>query len=242
MVGLNHTKKQKMTAATRKKEWLQLYAKSEMKPLFEEMLETVKEESDKYYDLVGLSQRYNEVNNVKNSGRISFEAAEIATNKIGSALREFIREIEVADFKEGTIEKTELITNPILVLTTNTTEQKYLAAFFKETDFANVQVHLMDDPPAILGYDLLIFDNRDLAECPKDFLLGKLKDTEQALILERIAFMDTMKAKTTCFFIHFGEFLYWVKDNRELFHAANSKFSLFARTKEMLSFINTYRV
>ena len=231
-----------MTITTRKKEWLSLCAQSKIKQLLKEMLQALNVESEQYTVLIALSQRYNAVKNKKMLGEISVPEEEVAMNKIGAALTGFIQEIEAEDLEESDIKPTKLIANPILVLTTNKTEQKYLAAFFKETDFAKVEVHLMDNPPAILGYDLIIFDNRDLAECPKDFLLANLKAAEQALILERIAFMDALKAKTTCFFIHFGEFLYWVKDNRELVHAANSKFSLFARTKEMLSFINTYRV
>ena len=186
-----------MTITTRKKEWLSLCAQSKIKQLLKEMLQALNVESEQYTVLIALSQRYNAVKNKKMLGEISVPEEEVAMNKIGAALTGFIQEIEAEDLEESDIKPTKLIANPILVLTTNKTEQKYLAAFFKETDFAKVEVHLMDNPPAILGYDLIIFDNRDLAECPKDFLLANLKAAEQALILERIAFMDALKAKTT---------------------------------------------
>ena len=164
-------------------------------------------------------------------------------NKLGNALLGFIQELTEADVRQQETAKKQGIKNPILVLTATVEAQTYLSAFFQETNFTNVVVQLQANAPtAIIGYDLVIFDNRDLAECPKSFLLNKLALPEQTAILERIALMDTLKANTTCLFIHFGEFLYWVSENRERVHAANSKFSLFARSKEMIDFINTYRV
>lgn len=106
--------------------------------------------------------------------------------------------------------------------------------FYHPVDWTAVDLH---------PYTLVIFDNQDLAECPKDFLLAKLSQEEQALILARIEEMETyLSMYEDKFILHFGDFLYWINQTRDRVHPANSKFSLYARTMEALDFIQAFQV
>lgn len=232
-----------MTITKRKKNWQQRYANNELKALIRDLGAALLPDGKAYSIYLNLARQFNEIQDELMAGTLSFAEAKQEKSKVGKLLLSFIGDLTGAEIGQVQAVKRTEVDNPILVLTPKAEAQTYLRTFFQETDFANVTVQLQRDAPdSVDGYDLVIFDNRDLAECPKFFLLDKLTATEKAAILERIALMDILKADTTCFFIHFGAFLYWVSENREQAHAANSKFSLFARCKEMIEFIDTYRV
>ncbi|MEO0581602.1 MAG: hypothetical protein AAF135_05220 [Bacteroidota bacterium] len=106
--------------------------------------------------------------------------------------------------------------------------------FYHPVDWTAVDLH---------PYTLVIFDNQDLAECPKEHMLAKLSQEEQELILARIEEMETyLSMYEDKFILHFGDFLYWINQTRDRVHPANSKFSLYARTMEALDFIQAFQV
>ncbi|MEL6626946.1 MAG: hypothetical protein AAFQ83_21910 [Bacteroidota bacterium] len=93
------------------------------------------------------------------------------------------------------------------------------------------------------SYTLVIFDNQDLAVCPRQDDWKRLEKPEQNQILRRIEEMETYLAMyEDKFIIHYGHFLYWVNGNRSRVHSANSKFALYGRTMEALDFIRAFQV
>lgn len=54
--------------------------------------------------------------------------------------------------------------------------------------------------------------------------------------------MQSVVDRSKVFLIHYGNYLNWVNEHRDRVNAANSKFTLYARIYEVLSFIQTYRI
>ena len=91
-------------------------------------------------------------------------------------------------------------------------------------------------------FDLVIFDNRDIPPCFSKNKLEELDNEIKSLVLQRIEIMESVVKNSSKFIIHYGDFFYWINLNRERIQAANSQFSLYARTKEVIEFVNTYRI
>lgn len=111
--------------------------------------------------------------------------------------------------------------------------------FFKQLNFTNVAVYLIDvfESTEYAKYDLVVFDNRDLP-----FESDKLEKPAKAKIKQRTAKMDVVVKASSKFIIHYGNRLNWVNDNRDRVQAANFQFSLYARIKEMLDFMDAYLI
>lgn len=233
-----------MTFEQKKKELLAYVAKNKWALLIKSLKESVKPELDRsaYLGLLNISRRYNQLMDAKMTGILEYSQEVIEQNKISNAVVHLIKNLEPVDLLLTEAFAESKVENKLLVLTNSSAAKESLRDFFEATNFAEVKIVLYDTIPTLANYDLIIFDNRDLVNCPHPSVLDKLKPTDRQAILDRVVLMDDLKTKTTCFFIHFGEFLYWVAANRARVHAANSTFSLFARTKEMTDFINTYRV
>ncbi len=81
---------------------------------------------------------------------------------------------------------------------------------------------------------VVIFDNTDLPDCPTI-------NGANELIKKRVKLMEAFMEKSPYTFVHYGERIYWLNDKkiRTRFQAANSRFALYARVKEVLDFLTT---
>jgi len=240
-----------MELKTLKEELQDLIEDNKVKAAFSFLKQELNRDSDEYDVFVTISSRFNKLHDKIRTDTIDEDKANTQSNKILTSLLEFIKELEKHDIH--TIEKLSTVStdssthkkvnNHIVVLIQNENPNK-IQNFFNQLNFTNVQAKTIDNLEQINfnEFDLVIFDNRDLPTCFKEHNLQQLDDEKQSKILKRIEQMEYVIDTYSKFIIHYGDFLYWINDNRETVQPANSQFTLYARTTEVLEFIYTYRV
>jgi len=197
--------------------------------------------SRKYHELVLLLSRYNSCYTDRYAGLKKYKKILQDLRSINNDLLDFVDTLEDSDLETNSKVNYNIIENPILVMT-NEEDVDELKSFFTQLNFMNVKVCPYGEQVEIDPYDIIVYDNQDLEICKKEDELIGLKEEQKKLIQERILLMNNVVKYSNKFIIHFGGMFYWVGRNRKRVHAANSQFSLYARTKELVDFINTYRV
>lgn len=236
-------KVRKMELKILKEKIQDLFEANKIKRSLSLLKQELSRESEKYSDYISIRRRFNEVQDDKMADTIDFSTANTALNKIGQALLNFINTLEEVDLETKKQFLHQEISNSILVFTEYESPEK-LKDFFNQLNFKDVSVYRTIDFEEVRynEFDLIIFDNRDLPTCYSKKDVEKLDPEIQKQIHDRIAQMDLIIKESSKFLIHYGNILYWINSNRERVQAANSKFSLYARTKEVIEFINTYRI
>lgn len=206
---------------------------------------SLNDECDYLPALVLLSSEYNRIADrvLLNIG--NYEDTEREFNSLNYRLLQFIEKLSDEDLKDQLESQSSGRTNTILIFTFTGKAREEMSTFFRPLDFEDVTIELVKDydPKWNETADLTIWDNRDLAYCPERESMDKLKEIKRALILERLPFLkDCLREYPSPHFIHFGEPFFLVNENRNCVNAANSFYSLFARIRETLDYINTYRV
>ncbi|MFK8101966.1 MAG: hypothetical protein AB8G15_05570 [Saprospiraceae bacterium] len=226
-----------------KEELHDLYEDNKIKECFFLLKAELKRAGNSYATFISIKRRFNALLDQKVNDTIDFNTRTTETNKIGKSLLDFIETLKEVDLATEYQSTHAEIENSIAVFTAQD-RMKKVQDFFKLLNFKNVSViHTKDfSNTALDSFDLVIFDNRDLPACFSKKILESLDLEKKEQILNRIKKMNDVINGSAKFIIHYGEFLYWINSNRERVQAANSKFSLYARTKEVIEFINTYRV
>ena len=231
-----------MSSHTIKEKLLNLFKNDKTKQIFSILDETLLSESGLYQEYINLRRRYNQLKDLSMSGTLDFSDYLQESNRLGQVLLQLINDLESGDLIELKKEIDPAIYNPILVVTDSIDAKNFLDKFFKETNFRQVEVILDKDPIPSAQFDLMIFDNRSLRACPSLKALSEMDLESKIRIEHRINLMESYMKQKSGFLIHFGEYFFWINQNRERIHAANSQFSLFARTKEVIEFMKAYRV
>lgn len=129
------------------------------------------------------------------------------------------------------------VTDTILLVGNTKKEQGLLIRDLKKYQLGKIEIHPEGekfDPNK--EYDMTIFDNRHLS--PNFYPSEKdLKEAEQ----QRVQLMQDCINKGNLFLLHLGEKLDWIRDHRERVQGANSMFSLYARIKEALEYLEITR-
>ena len=196
---------------------------------------------DKHTQFLMLNHRYNRNKTVFFNDTLAYDKYCQEDNKIVQALMHLVGSITESDLKTEVTFQHKAITNPILVICSSETSQNYMQEFFNLLNFKKAKVIVSSRLEDVTDFDLVIFDNRALKDCPASGVLESLSQPEKERIQARVNLMSSYLSDTDKFLVHFGERLYWINDNRERVYAANSKFALHARVGEMLDFINSYR-
>lgn len=124
-------------------------------------------------------------------------------------------------------------TTRILVISPDDDSRAYMEDFFDHTTFPKPDFVVGKFAPAD-KYDFLIFDCRTMPLYKvNDFMELPEKDQSHFFLLDRYI-RDTSK-----YILFFGRFYHNL--NFERCPAANSKFSLYARIKELMDFIENYK-
>lgn len=225
-----------------------LYEENKIKDLFFLLKKELSRSEANYTNFISIKRSYQVIQDRKMADIVDFETANIETNKILKRLLIFINKLSVNDLQtDGKQANTEVshyeVSNKILVLTTEA-EMAAVQDFFNSLNFTNITVKPVTAVHSMSmfdTFDLIVFDNRDLKPCFKEVHLKEMSIENRLRILDRVEKLNSVIKETTKFIIHYGEQLYWINSNRGRVQAANSKFSLYARTKEVIEFVNTYR-
>ena len=133
------------------------------------------------------------------------------------------------------------ISTPILTLTKQKEQFNELDDLFKKFAFTKVEIAFWDDIPPLHSYSIIVFDNTDLMDEDSAEKQAPLRHKQRRLRIERETMMNNLVRSTPSLFLHYGNQLSWVSLNRLRVHAANSKFALFARLKELVDFLDRIR-
>lgn len=198
--------------------------------------------------VINLSRTVNKINEDLNHGMATRDSLSAELGKVTYAFLHFIEDLELEDLETGALPEVESvdIQNPILVLCFKQADVTAMETFFSPLDFAELEVKLAlsYDPAWNQKYDITIWNNLDLAACPKKDTdtIDHLEANERELLYERLPVLEQcLESNPSPHFIHLGEPLFLVTENRNRIYAANSFYSLYARLKEMVDYINTYR-
>jgi len=197
--------------------------------------------------LLLIKQRYNDLQDQQMAGTISRQEYTLEKNAINRSILGLINELSEEDVKSQLVGNEVSIKNPILVICPNSDSKVFLDKLLSQINFTNRTLRLEEEVSTpVKGeehlHDLVIFDNRDLPAIRHSKALDDLSAEEQARAKRRVKLMEAFVKDTPYFIVHLGEHLYWINDNRDRVNAANSMISLYARTRETLDFINSYRV
>ncbi|MCB0650812.1 MAG: hypothetical protein KDC85_06015 [Saprospiraceae bacterium] len=231
-----------MNIDTLKRDLKNLFSENKIKTIIENLKEVLIRDSDLHSEFLQICRRYNEVYDRKMAALIEDTTANLELNKVGESILYLIDKMTQEDIKSVSKLSHQEITNPILLITNDPAKGQKLKAFLHQLNFTIVDIFTSAEDLENKTYDLAIIDNRHLAYCPNAKVLSEMEASKKQAIEERIKLMEQLIRDTSLFMIHFGEYFFWITDHRERIHAANSQFSLYGRTKEMLEFINTYRV
>lgn len=222
-----------------KDELLELHAENNLSKMFKILKPKFYSDSKARPLFRQLRRRYNKNFMDKIGGTIKRKKAELEENRIGSDLVDFVNALELSDLDPKVIYQHREITNPILVFTREE-DLDYLSTFFVQLNFSNVIVKDYSDQNYSLDkFDFVIFDNQDLPLCGNLKHFESLAEIDQLNINNRIEKMEEIIMESSKIIIHFGDFLFWISNKRDRVQPANSQFSLHARTKEVIDFINT---
>ena len=143
------------------------------------------------------------------------------------------------------IEEDELILDRkalnILVICQSEREVPFMKEYFQRFGYRNVQVEVKESYEKPFGYDLIVFDNRQVSHQggsdsePREIYF----ETLMKEYLENS--QKDLQDEFPPIFIHFGEYSKLLQSHRDKATAANSLFSLYARVKEVDEYLNTLR-
>lgn len=123
----------------------------------------------------------------------------------------------------------------ILVISRTEEDLTYMEDFFQHLDIMKTPVFEVNRFVPADKYDFIIFDAHSLPSASSMEAFVKLPDDIQA----HYFLLDRYLRDTTKYVVFFGK--YYHNLNQERCPSANSKFTLFARIRELIDFINHYK-
>jgi|GEM_PF-2027646 len=173
------------------------------------------------------------------AGHITFSQRIEYENALRHGLLELIERLRIEDFKEH-------IEIKILVISPDETAQADMRAYFAKLPL-NATIEVSSNNPSTTDYHLLVLDNRALPDLP---IIGrtekgemitnevvKLAGDDNLLLRNHFQWMKDTLSETSKYAVHLGEQNFLVNKYREKMHAANSKFALYARIREVLDYM-----
>lgn len=216
-------------------------SKAELQWTMDELGNRLADNSSYYDDYVLLSARF--YNNKRRDylGSSSREEVLQENTKICQALLEMINNLQVKDVKslpnEHDTRSDNQIHDKILIIckaNTEKTDKAEIEEYFQKLGFTGVKVestsHFIDPENS----KMVIFDNHSVKnpDAPETGV-----DIQHQRLLKQ--YLDKKY-----FILYYGENTTVLRnlEYRSIAHAANSKFALYSRVREMLDFINRYEV
>lgn len=224
-----------MDAEALKNQVNQFIEEDNLDDAFTILKENISQSSDLYDELLMLLNRNARLMKQGRKGTLSYVDLDLLNNNLINDVSSFLKELD--DSHLTIIPNkfpTKKIEDKILVFAPDENYKLDLEEYFKRLNFTNIHINLYENDIDPSDFVLIVFDNRDLP-----FSRG-LDEQQEKMIRARTDFMEKC-LRVNPFGLHFGHFLSWVSSNREYVNAANSSFTLFARIKEMLEFLDALK-
>lgn len=208
------------------------------------LINDVKQSSDFFNTLIVIESSARKLNLEKLKEKISMEDYGLRKRRLFYNLLETIDCLETSDLKyyEETEDQVSMDSN-VIVLCKNKAEKlemKALVAMFGLPQ--NIDVLVLEKHVQLDNCNLIIFDHHTTPEVLSLEEEEALMEEEgQEENYQHLSLMKAYLSRSNKYLVHYGENCYLVNLYRDRMHAANSKFALYSRIKEMLQFIDLER-
>lgn len=190
----------------------------------------IKPESPRYKDILLLNGRYSDVQREARMGTLDMDEKWRQFSKVREALVDVVNAIQPEDMREHKDFR-------ILVVCKDDTDKEYMQQYIDALPLS-AKVIRTDSYVPPNEFALIVFDAHSLGAIPKFETLDGLNQADKRHIELLKAYLE----KAPKYLLYFGEFNFILNQYREITNAANNKFSLYARIKEMKDFMEEYQV
>ncbi len=216
------------TLESTKKEAQNLIANNELRDCLEYLKNNLSEDSNVYSDLILLFGRFNEI---EKNERLFGENKETEKNKFRSAVLDTINALKAKDIKSSAFVET-------LLIICNTDKRQDMEIFFGKKYFPNAEFINYGEPIPGGVYDVIFLEDEtgiinQIEDVPE---IGKRSTTENEN--RRTEMKKFIEANPKQYFIYIGKYFSLGYEDRVYF--SNSRFSIYARLKEMLDYKKYY--
>jgi effector-associated domain 11 (EAD11)-containing protein len=183
-----------------------------------------------YNDLKLLQSQFSDVHADSGRGTLPYEDTLRFKTRVRQSLMKLIDELRIEDLRKKKEYK-------ILVICKDDDDKAYMEQYFAALSLeAKVKKTLDYFPPD--DYSLIVFDAHSIGSVPKEDVLKNLPAEKQKFLELLLLYLRNAPK----WLVYYGEFNYLLNDYRDTTNAANNKFSLYARMKEMNDFLEDYQV
>lgn len=189
--------------------------------------------------LEALREEYNQLQQGHLQERISWEEYQQGRERLSGRIAVLAEQVKAPMVE--TPSASAQIHMPILAITYADRLVKEWEDFFEKFSFFSVMACTWEKRPGFHPFRIILFDNTDLMgerEAEESFLKMDQRKKRQ----ERELQMEYCLRDSSSYLLHYGNYLSWLEGYRARAHAANSKFALYARLKELVDFIKAYEV
>lgn len=188
-------------------------------------------------ELEALRDAYNELQLAHLQERVSWDQYQKSREELVSRISALSEQLKSPG--GGDVSAAPAIPLPILAVTFADRLVEQWEDLFKKFSFTGGKACTWENRLAFDPFRIILFDNTDLMgerEAEESFLKMDQRKKRQ----ERELQMEYCLANSTAYLLHYGNYLSWLEGHRARAHAANSKFALYARLKELVEFIKAY--
>ncbi len=197
-------------------------------------LETLESMQPNLPGLEALRDAYNELQLAHLQERVSWEQYKQNREELAGRISALAEQLNSPG--GGAVSAVPVIPLPILAVTFADRLVEQWEDLFKKFSFTGGKACTWEKRLAFDPYRIILFDNTDLMgerEAEESFLKMDQRKKRQ----ERELQMEYCLSNSTAYLLHYGNYLSWLEAHRARAHAANSKFALYARLKELVDFI-----
>jgi len=190
----------------------------------------IKRDSPSFNTLTLISGRFRGAKTDYMHGTIDYETNKRDISSVSAALLELSGSLNIKDLAE--VDSDKISTRLMLITPTDESEVE-MRLFFPFEYFRAVEIAGDDDryQSIIDDEDLIIFDN----------FAHQRVEVGEPIRKRQFEKLDWVLKNTACFIIWFGDYGEIVKLHNDRIYAANFRFALYARIREMLDFIKYYK-
>lgn len=190
----------------------------------------LKSDVSNYAELINLTAQHSEIHRSFNLGILGIDEKMKFLSRIWKALIELVDRIEDEDVSISKSFK-------LLVISKDEPDRQYMQQYF---DALPITAHVISTtsyfPPC--NYSLVCFDAHSIGMVRNQGEYDKLTEEQKTHLSLLMEYLE----KAPKWLVYYGEQNYLINNFRETTNAANNKFSLYARIKEMMDFMENFKV
>ena len=220
-----------MTAAELKEQFDELVAQGRLEGGFLLLHDHLSKECKEKNTILSNQSQLSRLETQNNEGVLDGRDYRLDLNRITSRMIKIVSKLVDADIAK---ENGKKVPKEILIICRNEKDEFYMQTFCSRQRDLVCEVKQLKTYEAPTDYKFIIFDNHSIKDISNKHGLKDDAIAHLNLMKEYIEQYDDHQK----YMIHFGENTDIVSQNRDIVHAANSKFTLYSRIDEMNKYID----